>query len=59
MDGGYAIDYSFSESLKSRTLALVERAFEDDSAGVNSYMRKPIDMSIIERIKALRRVPAD
>lgn len=45
-------DSSFTSSLRSRTMALVERATIEDEPQFKS--RRPIDMNIIERIKALR-----
>lgn len=57
--GVYGVDYSFSESLRSRTIALAERAINEDDCGEdgtgpNFKVRRPIDMNVIERIKALR-----
>ena len=49
-------DYSFAESLKCRTKALAKKVFEETSSHKTSRLgpKQPIDMDIIERIKALR-----
>jgi hypothetical protein len=43
-------DYNFAANLKTRTKALAQRVFEKSGRA-----KPPIDMNIIERIKALRQ----
>lgn len=49
---------SFSSSLRNRTLALVEKVRDEDGSPLLKS-RRPIDMSIIQRIKALRANTSD
>lgn len=55
---GLGENSSFTSSLRSRTLALVEKVRDEDGSPLIKQ-RRPIDMNIIQRIKALRANTTD